>query len=300
MMKDAPKFVNGVEVANLRDYGYHDFSVLKKIWKVISTILVVIIIIMIYLSILIIAIQSFNSSSILTEFMSFTGRWYTNMFAESSFAIPVRNTFLISVAATLLSTIAGTLVAVGIHYSTKKFHQKIMLFNNIPLLNADIVTGISIMLIFSLVMKIPGLQYIFGFPTMLVAHMYFCLPYVILNVLPKLKEIDPNMMDAALDLGLKPRKALIKVIVPAIRSGILAGLIFAFTMSFDDFVISYYTTGNGFNNLSIWVYSSIGRKGLKPYVHAFSTLVTFGSMVILLLINFLNGRKAVKNEKKKH
>lgn len=300
MMKDSPKYINGVEVAKLSDYGYKDHKALKNIWKILSTILVVIIIFMIYLSILIIAIQSFNSSSILTEFMSFTTKWYTNMFAESSFATPVRNTFIISISATLISTILGTLIAIGIHYSNKKMHQHIMLLNNIPLLNADIVTGISIMLIFSLVMKIPGFHYIFGFPTMLIAHMYFSLPYVVLNVLPKLKELDSNMMDAALDLGLKPRKALLKVIVPAIRSGILAGLIFAFTMSFDDFVISYYTTGNGFNNLSIWVYSSIGRKGLKPYVHAFSTLVTFGSMIILLLINFLNNRKDKNNAKKKH
>ena len=186
-----------------------------------------------------------------------------------------------------------------IHYLFGKRRQYLMMLNNIPLLNADIVTGISIMLIFSIIMRIPGLQYIFGFPTMLVAHVYFCLPYVILNVLPKLKEIDPNMMDAALDLGLKPHKALIKVIVPAIKSGIFAGLIFAFTMSFDDFVISYYTTGNGFNNLSIWIYSSIGRKSLKPQVYAFSTLITFGAMAILLICNFLSGRKGAKYGKKK-
>ncbi len=289
---------NSYPIAKIQDYGYHDYHVMRKIWKILSTILVVIIIGMIYLSILVIAIQSFNSSSTLMTFDKFTFSWYAHMFDEPSFATPVANTFIISIAATALSTLAGTLIAIGIHYSTKKFHQHIMLLNNIPLLNADIVTGISIMLIFSLVMKIPGLEYIFGFPTMLAAHMYFCLPYVILNVLPKLKELDSNMMDAALDLGLKPAKALIKVIVPAIVSGILAGLIFAFTMSFDDFVISYYTTGNGFNNLSIWVYSSIGRKGLKPYVHSFSTLVTFGSMVILLLINFFRSRKEAQHGKK--
>jgi spermidine/putrescine transport system permease protein len=106
-------------------------------------------------------------------------------------------------------------------------------------------------------------------------------------------------MDAALDLGLRPSKALLQVIVPAIKSGIFAGLIFAFTMSFDDFVISYYTTGNGFNNLSIWIYSSIGRKSLKPQVYAFSTLITFGAMAILLICNFLSGRKGAKYGKKK-
>jgi spermidine/putrescine transport system permease protein len=221
------------------------------------------------------------------------------MFSEASLTYSIENTFKISLAATAISTIAGTLVAVGIHYLFGKKRQYIMMLNNIPLLNADIVTGISIMLIFSLVMRIPGLEYIFGFPTMLVSHVYFCLPYVILNVLPKLKEIDSNMMDAALDLGLRPSKALLQVIVPAIKSGIFAGLIFAFTMSFDDFVISYYTTGNGFNNLSIWIYSSIGRKSLKPQVYAFSTLITFGAMAILLICDFLSGRKGAKYGKKK-
>lgn len=293
------KYINGVPVARMQDYGYRDFSILHKIWKVISNIIVYIVVFLIYLSVIIIAIKSFNADTAQSEFTKFTFDHYIHMFSDGSLTYAIQNTFQISLVATLVSTIAGTLIAVGIHYLFGKKRQYLMLLNNIPLLNADIVTGISIMLIFSIIMRLPGLQYIFGFPTMLVAHVYFCLPYVILNVLPKLKEIDPNMMDAALDLGLKPHKALIKVIVPAIKSGIFAGLIFAFTMSFDDFVISYYTTGNGFNNLSIWIYSSIGRKSLKPQVFAFSTLITFGAMVLLLVANFISGRKGVKYGKKK-
>lgn len=300
MKQNEVKYIDGIEVARVQDYGYKDYSVVKKIWKVISTILVYIIIFLIYLSIIVIAIQSFNSSSVVSAFENFTFKWYFTIFEHSSLATAIKNTFIISLSATAISTIVGTLFAVGIHYSKTKNKQWIMLLNNIPLLNADIVTGISIMLIFSLIMKIPGFEYIFGFPTMLIAHMYFSIPYVVLNVLPKLNEIDPNMMDAALDLGLKPRRALIKVIVPAIKSGILAGLIFAFTMSFDDFVVSYYTTGNGFNNLSIWVYSSIGRKSLTPCVYAFSTLVTFGCMFILLFINFFSGKKNDKKGVKKN
>lgn len=299
MKKNEVKYINGTPVARIEDYGYHDYRILEKIWKVISTILVYIVIFLIYLSVLVIVIKSFNADTAQSEFTKFTFDHYIKMFSDSSLAQAIENTFIISLVATLISTVAGTLIAVGIHYLFGKKRQYLMLLNNIPLLNADIVTGISIMLIFSIIMKIPGLDYIFGFPTMLVAHVYFCLPYVILNVLPKLKEIDPNMMDAALDLGLKPSKALIKVIVPAIKSGIFAGLIFAFTMSFDDFVISYYTTGNGFNNLSIWIYSSIGRKSLKPQVYAFSTVVTFGAMAVLLIANYLSGRKAGKNAKKK-
>lgn len=299
MERNDVKYINGVPVARMQDYGYRDFRILQKIWKVISTILVFIVILLIYLSVIIIAIKSFNADTAQSEFTSFTFDHYLNMFSEASLTYSIENTFKISIAATAISTIAGTLIAVGIHYLFGKKRQYIMMLNNIPLLNADIVTGISIMLIFSLVMRIPGLEYIFGFPTMLVSHVYFCLPYVILNVLPKLKEIDSNMMDAALDLGLRPSKALLQVIVPAIKSGIFAGLIFAFTMSFDDFVISYYTTGNGFNNLSIWIYSSIGRKSLKPQVYAFSTLITFGAMAILLICNFLSGRKGAKYGKKK-
>ena len=299
MERNDVKYINGVPVARMQDYGYRDFRILQKIWKVISTILVFIVILLIYLSVIIIAIKSFNADTAQSEFTSFTFDHYLNMFSEASLTYSIENTFKISIAATAISTIAGTLIAVGIHYLFGKKRQYIMMLNNIPLLNADIVTGISIMLIFSLVMRIPGLEYIFGFPTMLVSHVYFCLPYVILNVLPKLKEIDSNMMDAALDLGLRPSKALLQVIVPAIKSGIFAGLIFAFTMSFDDFVNSYYTTGNGFNNLSIWIYSSIGRKSLKPQVYAFSTLITFGAMAILLICNFLSGRKGAKYGKKK-
>jgi spermidine/putrescine transport system permease protein len=299
MERNDVKYINGVPVARMQDYGYRDFRILQKIRKVISTILVFIVILLVYLSVIIIAIKSFNADTAQSEFTKFTFDHYLNMFSEASLTYSIENTFKNSLAATAISTIAGTLVAVGIHYLFGKKRQYIMMLNNIPLLNADIVTGISIMLIFSLVMRIPGLEYIFGFPTMLVSHVYFCLPYVILNVLPKLKEIDSNMMDAALDLGLRPSKALLQVIVPAIKSGIFAGLIFAFTMSFDDFVISYYTTGNGFNNLSIWIYSSIGRKSLKPQVYAFSTLITFGAMAILLICNFLSGRKGAKYGKKK-
>lgn len=298
MKKDEVKYINGIPVAKLEDYGYKDYKILEKCWNIISTILVFIVIFLIYFSVLIIALKSFNEDTAQSEFTKFTFDHYINMFKERSLTYSIKNTLIISISATLISTILGTLIAFGIHYLRGKKRQRVMLLNNIPLLNADIVTGISIMLIFSVIMKIPGLEYIFGFPTMLVAHVYFCLPYVILNVLPKLKELDANMMDAALDLGLKPHKALIKVIVPAIKSGIFAGIIFAFTMSFDDFVISYYTTGNGFNNLSIWIYSSIGKKSLKPAVYAFSTLITFGAMALLILVNNLSN-KGKKYEKKK-
>ena len=163
-----------------------------------------------------------------------------------------------------------------------------MLLNNIPLLNADIVTGVSLMLIFSLFL--PLNKHIFGFWTILIAHIYFILPYIILSVLPKMKEIDPNMLEASLDLGIKPLKSVRKVIIPAIKGGIFSGLVLAFTISFEDFVVGYFTTGNGYNTLSIWIYSSIGRKSLFPGVYAFSTAVTLFMITSIIAYNLLKGR----------
>jgi spermidine/putrescine transport system permease protein len=149
------------------------------------------------------------------------------------------------------------------------------------------------MLVFSLLL--PVFPYIFGLPTLILAHLFFTLPYVILSVLPKLGEVDPNLMDAAADLGLKPIKSLVKVMVPAVKAGIFSGMLLAFTMSVDDFVVSYYTTGNGYDNLSIWIYGSIGRKSLTPSVYAFSTLLTLGTALVLLAVNLLSKRK-VRNK----
>ena len=278
--------------ATLEEYGFKDYRYLKTLFNIFNKIMVVVVILMLYLSIIIIAIQSVNSSVDIMVFNRFTLKWYKEIFYHKALMEAISNTFIISISATILSTIFGTLIAVGINSLPNEKRQKLILFNNIPLLNADIVTGISLMVVFSLLL--PIFPYIFGFPTLLLAHLFFTLPYVILSVLPKLKEIDPNMMDAATDLGVKPFKALRKVIIPAIKSGIFSGMLFAFTMSFDDFVISYFTTGNGFDNLSIWIYSSYGRKSLTPAVYAFSTLLTILTLIILGLIYVINKKKAVK------
>ena len=266
--------------ATLKEYGYKDYSVLKKIYKVFSIVAVFLIVIGLYLSIIMLAIQSVNSSSSVTSFNSFTLKWYAEMFSVRSLKTAIQNTIVTSIIATILATMLGTLIAVGIYSFEKKKRQTIMLFNNIPLLNADIVTGISLMLVFS--MLLPIFPYIFGPTTLIMAHLFFTLPYVILSVIPKLKETDPNLMDAALDLGIRPFKALRKVIVPAITAGIFSGMLLAFTMSIDDFVISYYTTGNGFDNLSIWIYGSMGRKSLTPSVYAFSTILTLVTMLTMV------------------
>ncbi len=274
--------------ATLEEYGYKDYRVFRKVYKVFSVILVALIVLMLYLSIIILAIQSVNSSVDVTSFDTFTLKWYFEMFSTRSLTNAIKVSVITSVVATALATVLGTLIAVGLYSYEKKTRQKIMLLNNIPLLNADIVTGISLMLVFSLLL--PLFPYIFGPTTLIMAHLFFTLPYVILSVLPKLKETDPNLMDAALDLGVKPYKALRKIIVPAIQAGIFSGMLLAFTMSIDDFVISYFTTGNGFDNLSIWVYASIGRKSLTPSVYAFSTLLTILTLGIMVLYQFLMKR----------
>lgn len=279
-------------VASLEEYGYKDYRKFKKVWLILRKVLVSLIVLSLYIPIIILLIQSVNSSANVNQFDNFTLDWYLNMFSNRSLRNAIANTLLTSFIATLLATILGTLMAIGIHALTKRKRQQVVLLNNIPILNADIVSGISLMLVFSLLL--PIFPYIFGPVTLILAHLFFTLPYVVLSVLPKLKEMDPNLMDAALDLGIKPYKALVKVIVPAITAGIFSGMLLALTMSIDDFVISYYTTGNGFDNLSIWIYGSIGRKSLTPSVYAFSTLLTLTTLGLLTVYQLF-----VKRGKKK-
>ena len=279
---------NNLEYATLEEYGYKERKVLKIIWKIIKIILLVFAVFMLYFSIIIIAIQSFNSSDSTTEFASFTFKNYLEMFSKRSLNNAILNTFKTSILATLIATFLGTFIAIGIYYLPSKVKSRFLLLNNIPLLNADIVTGVSLMLVFSIFL--PICKQLFGFWTILIAHIYFILPYIILSVLPKMKEIDPNLMDASLDLGVKPFRSVIKVIIPAIKGGIFSGMVLAFTISFEDFVVGYFTTGNGYNTLSIWIYSSIGRKSLFPGVYAFSTLLTVTMIILIVIYNLIKGR----------
>ncbi len=284
------------EYAKLEEFGFNEHKGLKLAWKIISKVLLVFSIFMLYFSIVIIAIQSFNSSESTTEFAGFTLDNYLNMFKKNSLNMAIMNSFKTSICATLIATVLGTIIGIGAYYLPPKVKARLSLLNNIPLLNSDIVTGVSLMLLFSLLL--PVFKNIFGFWTVLIAHVYFILPYVVLSVLPKMKEIDPNMLEASLDLGVKPFKSLRKVIVPAIKGGIFSGMMLAFTISFEDFVVGYFTTGNGYNTLSIWIYSSIGRKSLFPGVYAFSTLLTAFMILVVVIYNLVKGRG--KNVKKNH
>jgi len=284
-LEKKPYNPNDYEKAKLEDYGFKEHKVLNISWKIVNKILLVFAIFMLYFAVIIIAIQSFNSSESTTEFESFSFDNYIHMFDRKSLNHSIVNTFKTSILATIIATLLGTFIAVGAYFLPPKAKRRLTFLNNIPLLNADIVTGISFMLIFSLLLSIN--KYIFGFWTILFAHIYFITPYIVLSVLPKMKEIDDNMLDASLDLGVKPFRSVVRVIIPAIQGGIFSGMILAFTISFEDFVVGYFASGNAYDTLSMWIYSSIGRKSLFGGVYAFSTTVTMLMIVGIIAYNLI-------------
>ena len=232
-----------------------------------------------YLPILYIIVFSFNDSRSLTHFGGFSLRWYEKMFADSTMMEAVVYTVIIALLATIISTVAGTLAAIGMSKSKKVLRNLVEQVNNLPIMNPEIVTAIGLLMFFSAI----GIKK--GFLTLLLAHIMFCIPYVILSVMPKLRSLDPNLADAAMDLGATPFQALTKVIVPQIMPGIVSGALIAFTMSFDDFIISYFVTGNGVQNISILVYTM--SKRVNPSINALSTLVIVLITIALIVVNVL-------------
>ena len=234
---------------------------------------------LLYFPIIIIAVFAFNDSARTLSWSGFTFRWVVEIFNDRSLFESIQRTWIIAIISTLIASIAGTFIAIGIHDLTAAKRRRILFLNNIPVVNPDVVTGISLMLVFSLI-GIP-----FGAITMLLAHVFFSIPYVILTVLPKLKQLDQNLYDAARDLGCSPFSAVRKVILPAISGAIIAGSLIAFTMSIDDFVISYFTTGSGFTNFSNWIYSRLGRRSFSPAAYAYNSLISIVTIAGLLLYN---------------
>ncbi|HIT72552.1 MAG TPA: ABC transporter permease [Candidatus Fimicola cottocaccae] len=232
-----------------------------------------------YIPIIYTVIFSFNSSRSLTHFEGFSLQWYEKMFNDSTMMQAVFYTIAIAVLATVISTIVGTITAIGLSKSNRIVKIVVEQINSLPIMNPEIVTAIGLLMLFS------TLAVKKGFMTMLLAHIMFCIPYVILSIMPKLRSLDPNLADAALDLGATPWQALTKVIVPQIMPGIVSGALIAFTMSFDDFVISYFVTGNGVNNISIMVYTM--SKRINPSINALSTIIILIITVVLILINVI-------------
>lgn len=261
----------------------------KKKASIFSKVLLGITALFFYLPILYIILFSFNSSRSLTRFDGFSLRWYEKMFSDSTMMEAVAYTVIIAVLATIISTIVGTLTAIGLSRSRRLVKGIVEQVNSLPILNPEIVTAIGLLMFFSAL----GVKK--GFLTLLLAHIMFCIPYVMLSVTPKLRSLDPNLADAALDLGATPIQALWKVIVPQIMPGIISGALIAFTMSFDDFVISYFVTGNGVNNISILVYTM--SKRVNPSINALSTLVIVLITAALLLVNIIPVIKEKKGRK---
>lgn len=248
---------------------------------------------MLYVPIILIVLQSFNASTTGSSFTGFTLKWYKKMIEDRELMRAIYVTLSMAVIATFISVFLGTLAAIGINALNKKKRKLMILLNNVPVLNADIVTGVFLMLLLQILVRLLPQVEIFGYYSMLFAHIFFCIPYIVLSVLPKLNEIDNNLFDAALDLGCKPIDALRKVIIPSIKAGIISGALIAFTMSVDDFVISYMTGGGGVQNFSMWLYSVKNPllKNAMQKASAYNTIISVGTLLILVIYNILKSRK---------
>ena len=256
----------------------------EKLKRVLSRFYIGLIILFLYAPILVLVMLSFNNSRSRVTWGGFTLQWYGKLFSNGQIMEALVTTLVLATASALAATVIGVLGALGIHAMRQKNYQIMMICTNIPLLNADIVTGIALMLWF--VHFIP-----LGFGSVLIAHITFNIPYVILSVMPKIRQMNVSLYEAARDLGANAVYAFFKVILPQLASGIVAGFFMAFTMSMDDFVITYFTKGAGVNTLSTMIYGEI-RKGIKPEMYALSTMIFVFVFVVLLAANYWPAKKA--------
>lgn len=257
-------------------------SALKKIY-------VGLIFIFLYAPMVVLVVLSFNKSKSRSKWGGFTLKWYKGLLSNTDVINALINTLLIALISSLVATVIGTLAALAIA-NMKKIPGTIMMgLTNIPMLNAEIVTGISLMLLFIF------FNVRFGFTTILLSHITFNIPYVILSVLPRIKQLNPSTYEAALDLGASPFKAFVKVVLPDIFPGVVSGMLMAFTMSIDDFIITHFTKGAGIDTLSTKIYSQV-RKGIDPEMYALSSIIFISVLVLMLLINFLPAKSKEENK----
>lgn len=262
-----------------------------------SKIYAVLIFLFLYAPIIVMIVFSFNSTNSTGLFAGFSLRWYRDLLDNRSIMQALYNTLLLAITSALTSTVIGTAAAVGLDKWKKNWlRSSVMGVTNIPMMNPEIVTGVSMMLLFVFMGTALGRQGVLGFGTIFIAHVTFNLPYVILSVLPKLRQTDAHLAEAAQDLGCTQFKAFFKVVLPAISSGIITGLIMAFTLSLDDFIISYFTSGPGFQTLPIAIFS-MTKKRVKPDMYALSTLIFVSILVLLVLINVAQVRGENKRNK---
>ena len=244
--------------------------------------------------ILVLLVFSFNESKSLSVFSGFSLKWYQELLKDRNTLEAVRNTLILAASATVISTVMGTAAAVGINKLRSKWSKAVMnTVTDIPMTNPDIITGISLMLMFVFVGRLFGASTSLSFWTMLIAHITFCLPYVILQILPKLRQMDKSLPEAAMDLGCTPMGGFFKVELPEILPGIITGAIMAFTLSLDDFVISYFTSGNGFETLPIRIYG-MTKKTVTPKMYALATIIFFVTLGLLLISNLVDEKDEAK------
>ena len=256
--------------------------------KTASKIYTALIMIFLFAPIAILLVFSFNASKSLSVFSGFSLIWYKELFKDTETLRSVRNTLILALSASVISTILGTAAAVGMDkLRNRALHATLETVTNIPMINPDILTGISLMLMFVFVGRLFGAATSLNFGTMLIAHITFCLPYVILQVLPKLRQMDRSLPEAAMDLGCTPLRAFFKATLPEIMPGIVTGLLMAFTLSLDDFVISYFTAGNGFQTLPIRIYN-MTKKTVTPKMYALATIIFFVILTLLLISNTID------------
>ena len=265
-----------------------------------SKIYTALIMIFLFAPMVILLVFSFNEAKSLSVFSGFSLKWYRELFRDDETLKAVANTLILAVLAALISTVMGTAAAVGINKMRNKVLRTTMdSVTNIPMINPDIITGISLMLMFVFVGRLFGAATSLNFGTMLIAHITFCLPYVILQVLPKLQQMDKALPEAAMDLGCTPLRAFFKAELPEIMPGVITGLIMAFTLSLDDFVISYFTSGNGFQTLPIRIYN-MTKKTVTPKMYALATIIFFVILTLLLISNLYDEEEVRKRREKRH
>ncbi len=262
---------------------------------IIAKVLNVLVFLFLYLPIAVLIIFSFNDSKSRTVWSGFSLHWYQELFQDEEILSAFSTTLTVSVLAALIATVLGTAAAIGFHSMKRRPRHLLLTINNIPMTNADIITGVSLMLLFVFTGNLLGFS--LGFGTLLVAHITFNIPYVVLAVLPKLRQLNPNLGEAAMDLGATPWQAFWKVLMPELRPGILNGLLIAFTLSIDDFVISYFTAGSEVATLAMQIYA-MTRKRISPEVNALSTILFVTVLTLLLIVNFREMHQTKQAEKR--
>ena len=263
--------------------------------KTFLRIVTIIVFAFLYIPILLLVVASFSSGSSIATFVDFTFHNYSELFADTDLIGLLMNSVLLALISSTLAAIIGTVACFGIFKMRKRTQRMIMNVTNIPITNPDIVTGISLSLLFAFIGSVLKIQSILGFTTLLIAHMTFNLPYCILSVMPKLKQLDPSLGEAALDLGCTPLQSFFKVLLPEILPGIITGFMTSFTMSLDDFVISYFVAGSKFTTLPIEIYNYT-KKPIPSKIYALFTIVFFAVLIIMILMNTLE----VQDEKRRN